>query len=107
MTLNDLRVELRANNIRETSCLILPATPIEGTLCLLKVDGGRWRVVFIDRGDFTIDETFQSEHEACRFFLKKALFDPVTRKDFKQADLYTWETKRRELAAKYGFEENE
>jgi len=105
MTINDLRTELRANNIKETSCLIFPTIAIEGVLCLLKTEDGRYQVIFNDRGDFMINETLQSEHEACRFVLKEALSNPVNRKDFKQSDLYTWKAKRSELMAKYGFEE--
>ena len=72
-------------------------------MCLIKADDVRWRVVFNDRGDFTINETFQSEHEACRFFLKKALFDPVNRLNFTALDLQTFDQKRKELLLKYGF----
>lgn len=106
MTANDLRAELRANNIEETSCLIFPTVPVEGALCLVKTSEGRYRVILNDRGDFMINETLQSEHDACRYFLKKALTNPVNRKDFKQADLFTWKAKIKELMEKYQFDED-
>ncbi len=103
MTTSDLIFELRENNIDKGRCLVLPRSPVEGALCLQKMEGGRWRIIFNDRGEFTIDEAFQSEHEACRFFLRTALLDPTNRLNFTPADLQSFEKKRQQLLLKYGF----
>jgi len=107
MSIDDLRSELQANNIDERACLIRPTVPIEGALCLLMDDDGRWRVVLNERGEYLINETLQSEHEACRFFLKLALLNPTNRKNFTQATLKDWPVHARALLVKYGFEESE
>jgi hypothetical protein len=106
MTIDKLIIELHANNIKETACLILPNVPVEGALCLIKADDSHWRVILNERGEYLTDKTFQSEHDACRFFLKKALFDPTYRKDFTPAALQAWASKRAAIAAKYGFNES-
>jgi hypothetical protein len=104
MTTNELITELRANNIKDGVCLILPAAAVEGALCLLKADDDPWHVVLNERGEYLIKETFQSEHDACRFFLKKALLEPTYRKDFTPAVLQTWALKQKQILAQYGFD---
>ena len=106
MNTSELTAELRSNNIKETVCLILPKVLLEGALCLIKVDECHWGVILNERGEYLINETFKSEHEACRFFLKKALLDPTYRKDFTNVALQTWAFKRAEIIEKYGFDEN-
>jgi hypothetical protein len=71
MTTNELTCELRANNIKDGVCLILPALPVEGALSLVRTDDGGWRVILNERGEYLVYETFLSEHDACRFFLKR------------------------------------
>ena len=45
------------------------------------ISGRFW--VIAEEGGYNIDRTFDSENDACRFFLKEALSDPICRKDFK------------------------
>lgn len=87
MTVDDLRRALHDNNVREDCCLIFPRTWVMGPLCLSNrqpfAEDNRWRVFSFDQGGYNIDRTFDSENDACRFFLKEALSDPICRKDFK------------------------
>jgi len=107
MTINELNRQLRANRINERACLILPPVPVEGGLCLIRTGDGRWRVILNERGEFLINETLQSEHDACRFFLKKALLNPTNREDFTPALLLAWPSRKKELLTNYGFDANE
>jgi len=106
MTTSDLLRELRSNNVKETACLIQPAYPVEGALCLTKTDEGPWRVFLNERGDYLINETFQSEHDASRFFLKRALSEPTYQKGFTPELLHTWPSRKKQILAKYGFEDD-
>ncbi len=107
MTIAQLRAELRANNIKENACLIEPPALVEGALCLTRTGEGHWRVILNERGEYLINESFRSEHEACRFFLKKALLDPTYRKDFEPSKLELFASKRIEIIAKYDFGEDD
>ncbi len=101
---NDLRQELKKNNIDERIALINPSYCPEGALCLTKRDEGTWAVTLTERGEYLVNESFASEQEACRFFLKHVLKDPTYRKDFKQSDLHGWREKARQLLREYGFD---
>jgi len=103
MTINELATELQENNIKESVCLILPVTPVEGALCLVTRDS-EWNVILNERGEYLINEFFANEDAACRFFLKEALLEPTFRKDFTTSSLKDWPQKKREIIEKYGFE---
>ncbi len=106
MTLEDVRRILRENNIDENRCVVLAPRVLDGVLTLLQTEDGRWRVVFAERGTFSIDQTFDEEDAALRYFLKHCLSDPVCRKDFKQSDLPSnyeeFGARKRLLLEKYG-----
>ena len=106
MTVNDAKRILRENNIDENLCIVLPRQIAEMALCLIRTRESRWRVVYNERGIFEIDRSFDSEDEACRFFLRTSLCDPVNRKNFKQSDLpkkhEELEAKLKPLLEKYG-----
>jgi hypothetical protein len=107
MITNELIHELQANKIKESVCLILPPNPVEGALCLLKTSDSNWRIILNERGEYLINRNFQSEDDACRFFLKKALLEPTYREDFTPALLQIWPSKKRELIERYAFDVSE
>lgn len=102
MDIKELCNELKNNKIKESTCLINPPFCIEGALCLKQEDNGSWSVIFVERGEYLTQETFKSENDACRFFLKKALLDPTNRIDFKQSDLIDFKEHIKEVLNKYG-----
>lgn len=100
MKTDELVAELQTNNIKESLCLILPVTPVEGALCLV-TRGSEWNVILNERGEYLINESFANEDAACRFFLKEALLEPTFHKDFKASSLKDWPQKKREIIEKY------
>jgi len=101
MNKNMLLIELQKNNINENICLIDPVICPEGALCLKKDDSNEWDVILNERGEFLIKEHFNSENDACRFFLKKALTDPTNRKDFNTKNLIKLMDESKQLLKKY------
>jgi hypothetical protein len=96
-----LRAALGELRIRESACLVLPTRVVEGALCLLQDEEG-WRVAANERGEWVIDERFEREEEACRFFLREVISDPSYRRDFKQTDLDAWERQVPALLKRFG-----
>ncbi len=92
---------LREAGVNPNACLVKPRVPVEGALCLVFGDG-TWTVFFNERGTFTIRESFDSEDQACRFFLKKALSDPTSRTNFRQTDLVEQRRRAEADLRKYG-----
>lgn len=104
MNTTQLDVALREIGVRESAFRICPPTFVEGALCLMRTDEGTWTVVLNERGEYLIDEVFESERDACRFFLKKVLLDPTYRKDFVSSELLTHKDRLPELLRRYGLD---
>jgi len=103
MNIRQLRLELKRNGIKDNVCLVEPQYEIEGALCLLRNEDGTLHVVLNERGNFFVDRVFNSEHEACMYFLMMALSEPTYYKDFSVQDLDHFEKKKTNLFQKYGF----
>lgn len=103
MRINELKQELKNNNIKETVCLINPKICLEGALCLKKEREDLWIVILNERGEFRINEQFRNEEDACKFMLLKVISDPTYRKDFNPKDLITFKKNKEEILKKYGF----
>ncbi|MFA7059873.1 MAG: hypothetical protein WC156_03540 [Pedobacter sp.] len=104
MNIDQLSKELINNNINDKACLINPRLCPEGALCLKNNDDNVWVVTLNERGEFRINETFNSEHDACRFFLFKVISDPTYRNDFNPSDLINFKEMKKNLLKKYEFE---
>lgn len=104
MNTGQLGVALREIGVRESAIRICPPNLVEGALCLLRTEEGTWAVVLNERGEYLIDEVFESERDACRFFLRKVLLDPTYRKDFVSSELLTHKDRLPELMRKYGLD---
>lgn len=102
MNTNDLLNELRQNEIKEETCLVLPSRRVEGALCLTHESDGRWLVSFVERGDVT-EHYFDEEDAACRYFLKWAISEPTYFKDFSASKLEAIRERSAKLLSKYGF----
>ena len=104
MNIDDLRAILMKEKIKQQACLINPRPLVEGALCVNKQADGSWVITLNERGEYLIHQSFQSESEACRFFLKHVLSDPTYRNDFQQSDLLyweNWEKEKKHLLGKY------
>ena len=103
MNIEQLKKELKVNSINLNACLIYPSFCPVGALCLIKNDDYSWSVSRTERGEYTVNEKFYNETDACKYFLKYIITDPTYRNDFKQSDLFNWEERKEELLKKYGY----
>lgn len=103
MNIEELLKELKHNKIKDSVYQINPKICVEGALCLKRESDNTWTVLLVERGEYLIHETFRSENDACRFFLKNCLMDPTYRENFKQSDLISFEEDVRRIIEKYGF----
>ncbi len=103
MRIRELKNELKRNGINENVCVVEAPYLIDGALCLVKKEDKLWVVVLTERGECLIREEFEREHDACRFFLRKALSDPTSYKNFTRIDLRDFKEKKEKLLKKYGF----
>ncbi|MBN2655258.1 MAG: hypothetical protein JXR79_09150 [Nitrospirae bacterium] len=103
MKIEELKKELIRNNINLKACLINPIICPEGALCIKKNEHNNWVVILNERGEFRINEKFNSEHDACRFFLLNVFSDPTYINDFKSEDLINFEIQKNALLNKYDF----
>jgi hypothetical protein len=66
------------HGINNKLCLINESYYYEGALYLSKnTETKRWEVKQSERGCFLIKEEFETENDACVFFLKKIVSDPT------------------------------
>ena len=104
MNTNDLLNELKRNEINEKACLVLPSHRVEGALCLTCEGDGRWLVLLVERGDSVVENYFDDQDPACRFFLRRVISDPTYFKDFSMANLEAIRERSDKLLSEYGFE---
>jgi hypothetical protein len=80
MKINDVKKFMRKHKISKKFCAINNFTDREGIVCLqynnLKLEKN-WEVRIRGYSDYLLDEEFETEDEACRFFLKQLLAEPV------------------------------
>jgi hypothetical protein len=103
MNIKQLKMELEINNINLNACLIHPSFCPDGALCLTKNDDDSWSVSRTERGEYTVNEKFFNESDACKFFFKRIITTPTYRNDFKQEDLFDFDKKKEELLKKYNY----
>jgi len=103
MNIRDLKMELDTNEIKEDAYLIEPVLCPDGTLCIKRQGPGEWAVFTMEKGDFTLFETFYSEHLACRYMLRMLLSEPVYYKGFKTSDVEAWNDRHKACLMRYGF----
>lgn len=101
MKISDVRRIIAENNLNQAACPIDPPAPIEGALCLFSPNKGGWHLQLNERGNFVVNEEFDSEDSACRRFLQIVLSDPTYRRNFFPEDLIDRESKARALLEKY------
>jgi hypothetical protein len=73
MTLERERVNPRFYSISGVT-----GAPIDDQ-CVLREDKGKWMVYYFERGQKTSLRIFESEHEACQYFLEWVLSVPELR----------------------------
>lgn len=80
-------------------------------LGLKKIEDGRWQVILNEQGLRLINRTFQNESDACRFFLKSVLDDPIfwtyPAVPYVGSGYQAYLTRHLELLARYGFTRGE
>jgi hypothetical protein len=104
MDIDELRGELKKNGIKESAIQINPPICAEGILCLKYGKDFRWSVLYVERGENIVNESFISEHDACMYLLRRALIEPTNRVGFKQSDLDEHKKRLPDLLKQYGFE---
>ncbi|HQG30448.1 MAG TPA: hypothetical protein PLA83_00850 [Deltaproteobacteria bacterium] len=77
MNLSELKGELDSLGISEDAYVISPVLCPDGALCIKRQGPGEWVVFCIQKGEFTVFETFYSEDLACRAFLKAISAGPA------------------------------
>ncbi len=70
MNLRELKGELDSLGIDEDAYVINPVLCPDGAICIKRRGAGAWVVFSIEKGEFTIFETFYNEDLACRSFMK-------------------------------------
>lgn len=71
MNINELKLELDKHNVPRFEYSILPTSLPDERLCLVQLDNEKWQVFFSERGNkFDLVE-FNSEDEACKYFLNE------------------------------------
>ena len=104
MNIAQLKVALEELGVREGAVRIFPPALVEGALCLMRTDEGKWSVLLNERGEYLTDEIFESERDACRYLLRKVLLDPTYRKDFASSDLSSHKDRLPGLLKRFGFD---
>jgi len=104
MTLAELKRALEALDVRAGACVIEPPLVVEGALCLMRTTDGRWRVALNERGEYRVDEVFETEDRASRYFLRRVISDPTYLREFKQSDLLTHRERIPDLLRRFGLE---
>ena len=69
MTIDDLEAELRKANVNPEAYSLAGGTHWYDRYCVEAVHGGRWRVYFVERGEREDVHEFDTESEACDYFL--------------------------------------
>lgn len=70
MNVRELKEKLDSMGISEDGYVINPVLCPDGALCIKRQGASEWVVFSIEKGEFTIFETFYNEDLACRAFLK-------------------------------------
>lgn len=70
MNINELKNILDKNNVNPSYYCLNPGGYIDNKLSIIN-EGKKWTVFVMDRGEFTVRETFYNEHDACECLLNK------------------------------------
>lgn len=70
MNVRELKEHLDSMGIHEDAYVINPVLCPDGALCIKRHGASEWVVFSIEKGEFTVFETFYDEDPACRSFLK-------------------------------------
>ena len=103
MKIQDLLSELQRLKINEEAYRVLPRNRIEGAICLAQEADGQWLVSLVERGDSVIENYFEEEGAACRYFLKYLISDPTYFKDFSMKNYENLKARSAELLKYYEF----
>lgn len=72
MNLNDVQKQLVAADVPEFTYCLTGGLPSEA-FCIEQQRDGRWRTYYSERGGRSDLQVFETEDEACCFFLKELL----------------------------------
>ena len=78
MLIEEAKDVLNKNNIRE-DVYVINGDLSDESLCLLS-SGEKWNVFYYEKGEQINKQIFESESDACEYFLNILLDDPTTRK---------------------------
>ncbi len=79
MNREELKRQLEANGVDPEAYYFGSGFPNEKYVLAQELSG-KWSVYFSERGERAGDRSFDSENEACSFFLERILRDPTTRR---------------------------
>jgi capsule polysaccharide modification protein KpsS len=99
MNINDVREFMRTHKIDEKLCFINDNSYHEGVVYLRwNTEKMVWEVTLNERGTYIINEEFETESEACRFFLKEIVASPTSFLEFNGDNLMELIEKGKELS---------
>ena len=78
MNINDLKKNLKKANIKNSAYTLHGGLPHDKHVLNLSANG-LWEVYYSERGGKFEERVFESEDEACRFFLNRILSDSTAK----------------------------